>query len=65
MFGYKQNKPRQISMDEDLIKLCRACGKKNYVFCDVLHEVIRKLLKFVPSLVRSKEFPMNFFILTE
>lgn len=42
-------------MEEDLIKLCRTCGKKNYIFCDLNHEVVQKLLKFIPCLVSLSE----------
>lgn len=37
--------------EEKLIKLCRSCGKKGYTFCNIHHEVVQKLLRFIPSLV--------------
>lgn len=40
--------------DDSTMKLCRTCGKKNFIFCDVQHEVLQKLTTFVPSLVSRK-----------
>ena len=45
------------------VKLCRSCGKKNFIFCDVKHEVIKKLRKIVDGLVSffTKIFLFVFF----
>lgn len=47
-------------MEEHLVKLCRTCGKKNFIFCNVHHEVMLKLVKLIPDLVRKVTFQLLF-----
>lgn len=45
-------------MENFCIKTCRTCNKENFVFCDIYHEVIQKILKYIPNLVSN----INFYV---
>lgn len=44
----KQNNLTEMESEQSV---CRTCGQKNLSFCDLNHETIRKLRRFVPTLV--------------
>lgn len=39
--------------ENEKLKICRSCAKEEYIFCDTEHESVRKLLQFMPTLVRN------------
>ncbi|KAG5678882.1 hypothetical protein PVAND_008510 [Polypedilum vanderplanki] len=47
-------------MENSEIKICRLCNKKEgFIFCDINHEAIAKLLTFIPNMINIEDEDLN------